>query len=295
MGEGRSLRRARAAGVVLVALAAAHAGRAQQAGISLGPQDYDARYGEAVWIGLEALLSGDVPMEFRGKAIHTRGIFRANPAARRAGAYGGGTDAQSFRNMPRFMLTTAPEAEAQGGLSIQPVPELADSFEGEATDMREREVDVVGILGALDRPDATAGRSPGTPSPPPPAQFTFWKFWSEDAGRPMKKGGPIVSMEQVVGKIHRYQGVLVRFRGQFRGRDLFGEAACPGSPSDGWVVKDGPFAVWVDGQKPQGRGWSLHTGRREDTERWLEIVGRPGLKGECIVVRAEEVYPVTGP
>ena len=237
-------------------------------------------------------IKGEVPTEFRNRAIHTRGIFHSNPAApcrRRRTATG------SPRSGP--LRAHASRAPFQGGLSIQPVPELADAFESEITDSREREMDVVGVLGTMEGtgPAATSpARGPAT-SGARGAAFTFWKYWSEDAGRSVRKGGPIVSMEQVVGKIDRLSGTLVRFRGQFRGRDLFGEAACAGAPSGGWVVKEGPFAVWVTGQKPQGKGWTLDAGRRSDTDRWLEVVGRPELKGECIVVRAEEVYPVTGP
>lgn len=298
MGERR--RRRAAAGMALTALALVSGpgiGRGQDRLVTIGGEGYDGRYGEPVWVGLEVLLKEEVPMEFRNKAIHTRGIFHVNPSTRRADAYGAPSPGTSPRRAARYMLATSRDAEFQGGLSIQPVPELADAFESEATDAREREMDVVGVLGTLE------GTGPAAPSPArgPAASgaegtaFTFWKYWSEDAGRPKRKGGPIVSMEQVVGKIDRFGGTLVRFRGQFRGRDLFGEAACAGSPSGGWVVKDGPFAVWVTGQKPQGSGWNLDVARRDDTERWLEIVGRPELKGDCIVVRAEEVYPVTGP
>jgi hypothetical protein len=68
-----------------------------------------------------------------------------------------------------------------------------------------------------------------------------------------------------------------------------------GAPADGWVVRYGPFWVWVTGRKPRGDGWSLDARRLDDTLRWIEVAGRVEVRDECVVLKAEEVTLVSGP
>jgi hypothetical protein len=69
-------------------------------------------------------------------------------------------------------------------------------------------------------------------------------------------------------------GRLVTVRGQFRGRNLFGDLPrSPGvSPSD-FVLMSSQAAIWVSGIEPRGKDFALDPGRRVDTGRWLEVTG----------------------
>ena len=104
-----------------------------------------------------------------------------------------------------------------------------------------------------------------------------------------------LSIERVVRNVKSLAGTVVRVRGQFRGRNLFSEDGCLGAPSDGWVLRDGPFWLWVTGKKPQGQGWSLDPHRLDDTLRWSEVVGKPEPRDECIVLKAQEIALASGP
>jgi hypothetical protein len=106
---------------------------------------------------------------------------------------------------------------------------------------------------------------------------------------------PVRTIEEVVRDVQTLGGTVVRVRGRFRGRDLFSEDFCEGAPADGWAIRDGRFVLWVTGRKPRGDGWSLDPRRLDDALRWLEVKGRVELRGECFVLKAEEVALVSGP
>ena len=71
-----------------------------------------------------------------------------------------------------------------------------------------------------------------------------------------------------------YVGQKVRVSGQFRGRNLYGDA--PQGPSRSqwdFVLRSADAAVWVTGLRPRGKGFNLDVGARVDTGTWLETVG----------------------
>jgi hypothetical protein len=148
----------------------------------------------------------------------------------------------------------------------------------------------------LSLPDSKArgGLKSGQPTCPP-GGLRFWAFWVAPTPTSRKESQSTQTIEDVVRGVHKLGRLDVRVRGRFRGRNLFSEDSCEGAPADGWVLRDGPFWIWVTGRKPQGDGWSLDPRRLDDAHRWLEVTGRAELRDECVVVKASEVALASGP
>jgi hypothetical protein len=71
-----------------------------------------------------------------------------------------------------------------------------------------------------------------------------------------------------------YVGKRVTIKGQFRGRNLYGDL--PQGPSlSQWdfVLRAADSALWVTGQRPRGKGFNLNPAARVDTGNWLETTG----------------------
>jgi Bacterial Ig-like domain len=75
----------------------------------------------------------------------------------------------------------------------------------------------------------------------------------------------------------RYVDQRVTVRGEFRGRNLYGDlpqAPAAAAKSRGeFVLRSADAAIWVLGKRPRGRGFSLDPESRIDTKRWLEVSG----------------------
>ena len=104
-----------------------------------------------------------------------------------------------------------------------------------------------------------------------------------------------------------YVGQRVKVTGQFRGRNLYGDAPQgPGLSQWDFVLRSADAAVWITGMRPRGKGFSLDTGARVDTGTWLETTGivRAGkglvwIEGQQIALtkptletRNEEIPPI---
>jgi len=71
-----------------------------------------------------------------------------------------------------------------------------------------------------------------------------------------------------------YLGQRVKVSGQFRGRNLYGDAPQgPGLSQWDFVLRSADAAVWITGLRPRGRGFNLDVGARVDTGTWLETSG----------------------
>jgi hypothetical protein len=217
---------------------------------------YEALYGKPEFWSLELLtpLAGEasdaVP---KNKSIRTQGklfvVMRPHPAP---------PQGQLCVEEQRHCLSLA-----------NPVPEVSDAFSIEAPSRRGHEMEVVGAFTETG--------------------FTFWSFLS---GPPRVKsadsGG--VPLESLVRRPDRYQGRTIVVRGSFRGRNLFGDmpAGSARGRSD-WVLRDGPFFVWVTGKAPKGAGFALSLDRPSDATYRLEVEGRPELKSGLVYLRADGV------
>jgi hypothetical protein len=75
----------------------------------------------------------------------------------------------------------------------------------------------------------------------------------------------------------RYEDQRVMVRGQFRGRNLYGDlpqAPAAAAESRGeFVVRSADAAIWILGKRPRGRGFALDPESRIDTKRWVEVSG----------------------
>lgn len=75
----------------------------------------------------------------------------------------------------------------------------------------------------------------------------------------------------------RYVDQRVTVKGQFRGRNLYGDlpqAPAAAAQSKGeFVLRSADAAIWALGKRPKGRGFQLDTESRIDTHRWLEVSG----------------------
>jgi hypothetical protein len=216
---------------------------------------YEALYGTPEDIPLEEVIRMLQRGERFAHSIRTRGRFE-DPGS-------GGAP----RSRPTYAL-------CEGGrcLSpIRPVEEIAQVFEVESESFRARELEVVG---AFDN-----------------GEFLFWTYTLATASeaRPRGPGGGL-TLEGLVNQEAPFGTKDVTVRGQFRGRNLFGDlpADSAATPAD-WVIGDGPFYVWVTGKPPKGRGFSLDPASRADCAFWLAIEGRPEKHGEVVVLRARSI------
>jgi hypothetical protein len=225
---------------------------------------YEMQYGRPVDVTLSDLLQS--PESYEGRAIKTRGKLDLGMSLR-----------HSYILRDNFGT----------GVSLVAVPEVDDAFEAEARTWIGREVQVTGVFyrqSTSQSSAAIANTNPGT--------VQFWKF----LGPPEReiKGAAIkadeVTLEALVAKAGKLDGKTVRVVGKFRGRNLFGDLPARSErDSSDWVIKDDVYAVWVTGKRPKGSGWELDLGLKRDTNKWIEVVGRPETIGNVTYLRALSV------
>ena len=251
------MRRGTIGGLILLLLAAT-------AGFAQEPEEqydrYEAQFGTPVDVSLADLVQN--PMPYSGRAVRTSGRLDLSTAM------------QSRRT---YILSDS----IMNNALLQPVPEIAQEFESEATRFLGRETSVTGVVQELS--------SSGDPTQPK-IGITFWKF----TGPPEEVKGPIkstdVSLETLVTKPGKHDGQTVRVVGKFRGRNLYGDLPARSErASSDWVIKDDVYAVWVTGRKPKGPGWELDANLKRDTGKWIEVIGRVESRGPVSYIRAAQV------
>jgi hypothetical protein len=231
--------------------------------------------GDAQNIPLEELLNGNRPLS---GAVHTRGILEAGP--RNPGGP---------RRYSLMMASDRLAATTLSRLQITPGAMIRQSFDFDADSLNMREIEVTGTF---------APGSMGTPG----SGFWFWSYSAVETGgesgregRALATPSGLLAIEDLVGRPARLAKETVRVRGQFRGKNLFGDLAAAGAPVDGWVIKDGDSAVWVSGKRPKGNGWSLDPDSRSDTNRWVEVTGKIETRDGVTLLRAGQVALVPPP
>ena len=221
--------------------------------------EYEGRYGPTIEVSVDSLL--DMPEQYAGRAVRTRGQFEMIPSG----------SGQQYGLRGTF----------GGYLYIYPRQEVVATFEQEARRWAGREVEV---QGSVER-----GQDPGTRQPI--VYIAIWAYLAPPDDKPMKRpDSPDATLEDLVTKAERYDGKTVNVRGQFRGENLFGDL--PSSSRDrssDWVIKDDVFAVWVTGKKPKGSGWSLDASLKRDTGKWLQIMGRVRVRNRVVTLEAIDV------
>jgi hypothetical protein len=94
----------------------------------------------------------------------------------------------------------------------------------------------------------------------------------------------------------RYVEQRVTVRGEFRGRNLYGDlpqapAAAVKSRGE-FVLRSADAAIWVLGKRPRGRGFSLDPESRIDTKRWLEVSGTVREARGLVWIEADDLREV---
>jgi hypothetical protein len=90
----------------------------------------------------------------------------------------------------------------------------------------------------------------------------------------------------------RYADQKVTVKGQFRGRNLFGDLPQAPPGADGrreFVIRSADAAVWVTGKAPKGRGFVFDLNSRIDTTRWLEVSGVVKWERGLVMIVAEDL------
>ncbi|HEY6554699.1 MAG TPA: hypothetical protein VI669_15180 [Vicinamibacteria bacterium] len=270
---------------------------------------FEQIYGEVQNISLEALCD-PARLTIHG-AVRTRGILMASPRPRPNAPGKGepndspsgpattprgpqgpasGTTASEERRYALTLPTDGPLRLQSCGLSISPGLVVEEAFEFEVDSLNFREIEVVGTFEA---PVGSDRRGPMSTT----STGGFW-FWAYSVGptktsRAGDRAG-LLAVEDLVARPDRLAGEIVKVVGQFRGKNLFGDLDEDG-PEDGWVIKDGAFAVWVVGKKPKGTGWSLDPASKGDTRRWVQVTGKLDRKGNVTRLKALEVALVSPP
>lgn len=241
---------------------------------------YQRMYGDAITMSVDTLL--DEPTVHKRQAIRTFGRFEI-PMNTLRGRSGTTTSSKPGQTAPSgsgqastLSFNICGEAKGHRCLSIVPVREIASDLEFQADAFRSERVMVVG---AFDD-----------------AGFLIWSFEVMPDSAKRAKDGRDSGLRSLVASAGAADKRSVRVRGQFRGRNLFGDL--PGESRRGssdWVIQDQGVAVWVTGKAPKGSGWSLDLDNRSESIRWVEVEGEVAARDGVVYLKAKNVSLVSGP
>lgn len=223
------------------------------------PEYLENLYGPVLDVSLDALSFN--PESYNNKAVRVKGRISIL-----------GISGESFE------LSDA-------GARVTIVPIRRGMNEDQLTNLGGQMVEIVGLFTSSAGQSGGAGTVQGSIG-----TIQFWRW----AGPPEKLAknvkAAIVSLEQLVGRAGKMDGQLVRVVGKFRGRNLFADLPARSMrTSEDWVIKDSLFAVWVTNKKPKGNGFELDPSIRRDSNRWIEVIGRPVTKNGVVIIDAAEV------
>jgi hypothetical protein len=272
---------------------------------------FEQIYGDVQYMSLEAMCD-PLQMTIHG-AVRTRGILMASPRPRpnspgkrepndspsgpgatsprgQQVSSGAATTTSEQRRYTLTLPTDGPLRLQSCRMAISPGLIVEKQFEFEVDSLNLQEIEVVGTFEApvgSDRRGPTLTTSTG--------EFWFWAY-SRGPEKPSQAGRTgLLTLEDLIARPDRLAGETVKVVGQFRGKNLFGDLDATGQPADGWVIKDGAFAVWVVGKKPKGSGWSLDPTSRSDSARWVQVTGTLDRKESVTRLKATEVALVPPP
>jgi hypothetical protein len=168
-------------------------------------------------------------------------------------------------------------------VGVRPVEEMREFFMGQGRSWFHQKVEVIGAIDMVGDPRDDRG---------PTYAFRVWsvQLFVESEGR-RRRDGP--TLESLVMDPKAAAGRSVTVRGTFRGANLF-EDLPPETrrhPSD-WVMKDGPFSIWVTDRAPKGNGFSLDPSSRSDCDWRVEVNGKVQTAAGYVYLRARSVVLV---
>ena len=214
---------------------------------------YEALNGRPVEISIPELLAA--PDLFVGRAGRVRGV--AEPLAQGRG-----------------LRLSDEEYE----LVAVPQPEIEAIVQSLARDWRGQEVEVAGVL----------RRRSAAPSEAPPLEIAFWEYLGPDRVQASTAEASTATIRDLLERPAEFAERTVRLVGKFRGSNLEHDLPEAG-PRAAWVIKSGHHAIWVTGHKPAGRGFALKSDSAQDTDKWLEVVGRLETWKGVTLLRAKAV------
>jgi hypothetical protein len=213
---------------------------------------YEVLYGEPMYWSLSLIVSPtDRHEPQRNRAIVTRGVLFVFSRP------GADPEVRLCEETLKYCLALT-----------RPVPEIGAEFFGDAPFRHLHEAQVVGA-------------------------FTDegFLFWSVDSAPPRDRTralGPDRGLEDLVTRPDRFVGRTVTVRGQFRGANLFGDFPA-GKGGKDWVLREGPFSIWITGRDPSGPGWRLDTASPADCVWNIEAEGKVERRAEAVFVKARRV------
>jgi hypothetical protein len=167
-------------------------------------------------------------------------------------------------------------------VAIVPVWEVREAFESMASSSGGQALEVIGAVDEVK----VEGQRPGTPGP---IGFQVWKA-SEALATTKREGVPGNTLEPLVRYPKGAEGRVVTVSGTFRGANLFDDLPRDSRRSDDdWVLRDGPFSIWITGRDPKGKGFSLDARSKADCRFRLEVQGSVQIANDYIYLRAKKV------
>jgi hypothetical protein len=167
------------------------------------------------------------------------------------------------------------EDQASKCVSGSPVPELTNALEGAAESLRAQRVTVVG---AYDE-----------------GAFLVWDI-QVMADFTKTRDTPATGLRAIVAGAGKNEGQVVLVRGQFRGRNLFGDLPAESRRGrDHWVLADQGVALWVTGKGPKGEGFALDLDQPSASARWLEVEGTLTARDGVVYLKARRVALTAAP
>jgi hypothetical protein len=89
---------------------------------------------------------------------------------------------------------------------------------------------------------------------------------------------------------------LVRVIGRYRGSNMFGDLPSDSRRAiDDWVIKDGPFAVWVTGRKADRDGMNVGANAVRDSRLWVAVTGKIEERKGMVYLRARRIEAIPPP
>jgi hypothetical protein len=234
---------------------------------------YEAMYGSTEFRDIDDEHGYPWP---RMQSIRTVAVLAPSP---RSGDAGSGAYAsraiEYLNNYTNFMLCGDRHC-----IGVTPVEEMFDFFNSQGRAWMHRKVEVIGAIDNVGDPRDSSC---------PCDAFRAWsvQLYAESERRRPDAGS---SLEALVSGPEAVAGRSITVQGTFRGANLF-EDLPPETrrdPAD-WVLKDGPFSIWVTGRPPKGGGFSLDPRSRSDCAWRLEVTGKVETGARYVYLRAKSV------
>jgi hypothetical protein len=241
-----------------------------------GVSRYEARYGTPEFRTLED-DSEDWPER---QAIRTVGVLEPIPGRGQKGRAPNvpqkqGSGGRYDSPLARYRIC----GSLRKCVALVPVEEMPDVFDGAASVWMYKSIEVIGAVDEIRVDQQT---------------YRVFLVWSVFDGTPLQSskrdGSKGSSLEPLVRYPKGAEGTVVTVNGVFRGANLF-EDLPPESRRDesDWVLQDGPFAIWVTGKAPKGKGFSLDPRSRSDCRFRIEATGKVSTSNGFIYLRASSL------